>query len=57
MRRRRQAAHGDGLTNLKAGEVTVIDMKTWEVVKRIPTRGPGSSCAATKTAATPSSTR
>lgn len=28
-------------TNLKAGEVTVIDMKTWEVVKRIPTRGPG----------------
>ncbi|MER2553453.1 MAG: cytochrome D1 domain-containing protein [Thauera sp.] len=28
-------------TNLKAGEVTVIDMKTWEVVRRIPTRGPG----------------
>ncbi|WP_415246272.1 cytochrome D1 domain-containing protein [Thauera sp.] len=28
-------------TNLKAGEVTVIDMKTWEVIKRIPTRGPG----------------
>ena len=28
-------------TNLKAGEVTVIDMKTWEVLKRIPTRGPG----------------
>jgi len=28
-------------TNLKAGEVTVIDMKTWNVVKRIPTRGPG----------------
>ena len=28
-------------TNLKAGEVTVIDMKTWEVVKRIQTRGPG----------------
>lgn len=28
-------------TNLKSGEVTVIDMKTWEVVRRIPTRGPG----------------
>ncbi len=28
-------------TNLKSGEVTVIDMKTWEVLKRIPTRGPG----------------
>lgn len=28
-------------TNLKAGEVTVIDIKTWEVIKRIPTRGPG----------------
>ncbi|MBN8440332.1 MAG: c-type cytochrome [Thauera sp.] len=28
-------------TNLKAAEVTVIDLKTWEVVKRIPTRGPG----------------
>ena len=28
-------------TNLKAGEVTVIDMKTWEVIKRIATRGPG----------------
>ncbi|WP_341644562.1 cytochrome D1 domain-containing protein [Thauera sp. SDU_THAU2] len=28
-------------TNLKAGEVTVIDMKSWEVIKRIPTRGPG----------------
>ncbi|ENO89955.1 cytochrome D1 domain-containing protein [Thauera linaloolentis] len=28
-------------TNLKAGEVTVIDMKSWEVVKRIATRGPG----------------
>ena len=28
-------------TNLKAGEVTVIDMKTWEVIKRIQTRGPG----------------
>jgi hypothetical protein len=28
-------------TNLKAGEVTVIDMNSWEVVKRIPTRGPG----------------
>lgn len=28
-------------TNLKAGEVTVIDMKNWDVIKRIPTRGPG----------------
>jgi mono/diheme cytochrome c family protein/DNA-binding beta-propeller fold protein YncE len=28
-------------TNLKAGEVTVIDMKTWEVIKRIAPRGPG----------------
>ena len=28
-------------TNLKTGEVTVIDMKTWEVIRRIPTRGPG----------------
>ena len=28
-------------TNLKAGEVTVIDMRSWEVIKRIPTRGPG----------------
>ncbi|MCK9260032.1 MAG: cytochrome D1 domain-containing protein [Azoarcus sp.] len=28
-------------TNLKSGEVTVIDMKTWEVIRRIPTRGPG----------------
>ncbi len=28
-------------TNLKAAEVTVIDMQDWSVVKRIPTRGPG----------------
>lgn len=28
-------------TNLKAAEVTVIDMRSWEVVRRIPTRGPG----------------
>jgi mono/diheme cytochrome c family protein/DNA-binding beta-propeller fold protein YncE len=28
-------------TNLQAAEVTVIDVKTWEVIKRIPTRGPG----------------
>lgn len=28
-------------TNLKAAEVTVIDLKDWSVVKRIPTRGPG----------------
>ncbi len=28
-------------TNLKAGEVTVIDMQSWEVIKRITTRGPG----------------
>ncbi len=28
-------------TNLKSGEVTVIDARTWELVKRIPTRGPG----------------
>lgn len=28
-------------TNLKAAEVTVVDMGTWEVIKRIPTRGPG----------------
>ena len=28
-------------TNLKAGEVTVIDMQSWEVIKRIITRGPG----------------
>lgn len=28
-------------TNLKAAEVTVIDMDGWEVIQRIPTRGPG----------------
>lgn len=28
-------------TNLKTAEVTVIDLETWQVVKRIPTRGPG----------------
>lgn len=28
-------------TNLQAAEVTVIDMDSWQVVKRIPTRGPG----------------
>jgi len=28
-------------TNLKAAEVTVIDLESWEVIKRIPTRGPG----------------
>ncbi|WP_026687456.1 nitrite reductase [Azovibrio restrictus] len=28
-------------TNLKEGEVTVISMKDWRVVKDIPTRGPG----------------
>lgn len=28
-------------TNLQAAEVTVIDMVNWQVVKRIPTRGPG----------------
>lgn len=28
-------------TNLQAAEVTVIDMNSWEVIKRIPTRGPG----------------
>ena len=28
-------------TNLQAAEVTVIDMKDFSVVKRIPTRGPG----------------
>ena len=28
-------------TNLKEGEVTVVDLKDWSVVKRIPTRGPG----------------
>ncbi|MFC5769511.1 cytochrome D1 domain-containing protein [Thauera sinica] len=28
-------------TNLKSGEVTVIDMASWEVIRRIPTRGPG----------------
>ena len=28
-------------TNLKAAEVTVIDIKNWEIIKRIPTRGPG----------------
>ncbi|MFP5404871.1 MAG: cytochrome D1 domain-containing protein, partial [Gammaproteobacteria bacterium] len=28
-------------TNLKAAEVTVIDLADWSVVKRIPTRGPG----------------
>lgn len=28
-------------TNLKASEVTVIDMDGWTVVKRIPIRGPG----------------
>ncbi|THF65958.1 cytochrome C oxidase Cbb3 [Pseudothauera nasutitermitis] len=28
-------------TNLKTAEVTVIDLKTWEVLRRIPIRGPG----------------
>jgi mono/diheme cytochrome c family protein len=28
-------------TNLQAAEVTVIDLDSWEVVRRIPTRGPG----------------
>lgn len=28
-------------TNLKVGAVTVIDMADWQVVKQIPTRGPG----------------
>jgi len=28
-------------TNLRAAEVTVIDLADWSVVKRIPTRGPG----------------
>ncbi|HJV24140.1 MAG TPA: cytochrome D1 domain-containing protein [Aromatoleum sp.] len=28
-------------TNLKAAEVTVIDLKDFSVIKRIPTRGPG----------------
>ena len=28
-------------TNLKAAEVTVIDMQSWEVIRRIGTRGPG----------------
>lgn len=28
-------------TNLRSSEVTVIDMKTWEVIRQIPTRGPG----------------
>jgi len=28
-------------TNLKAAEVTVIDMQSWEVIRRIRTRGPG----------------
>ena len=28
-------------TNLKAAEVTVIDLADWSVVRRIPTRGPG----------------
>lgn len=28
-------------TNLKAAEVTVIDLEDWSVVKRIPIRGPG----------------
>ena len=28
-------------TNLKAAEVTVIDLDSWEVLRRIPTRGPG----------------
>lgn len=27
--------------NLRTGEVTVIDMKTWQVIRRIPTPGPG----------------
>ncbi|MBF0261511.1 MAG: c-type cytochrome [Magnetococcales bacterium] len=27
--------------NLKEGEVTVVDLKTWQVIKRIPTLGPG----------------
>ncbi|MCK2087618.1 nitrite reductase [Thauera aromatica] len=28
-------------TNLKAAEVTVIDMQSWDVIRRIRTRGPG----------------
>ena len=27
--------------NIKKPEVTVVDMKNWEVIKRIPTKGPG----------------
>ncbi|WP_223212067.1 cytochrome D1 domain-containing protein [Thiolapillus brandeum] len=27
--------------NIRKPEVTVVDMKTWKVIKRIPTRGPG----------------
>ncbi|MHB0972933.1 MAG: cytochrome D1 domain-containing protein [Thiobacillus sp.] len=27
--------------NLKSGMISVIDMKTWQVIKRIPTLGPG----------------
>ena len=27
--------------NIKKPEVTIVDMKSWEVIKRIPTKGPG----------------
>jgi len=27
--------------NIKKAEVTIVDMKSWEVIKRIPTKGPG----------------
>jgi len=44
-------------TNLKTAEVTVIDLETWQVVKRIPTRGPGFFLRSHERAAMPSSIR
>ena len=42
--------------HLKEAAVSVIDLKSWQVVKRIETLGRGSSCAATRTRPTPGST-
>jgi len=42
--------------NLKEGAVSVIDMKTWKVIKRIDTSARDSSCVRTRARATPGPT-
>lgn len=37
----RQGRRVMATTNLRAAEVTVIDVQDWKVIERIPTRGPG----------------